>query len=320
MSISVLFATLIFVAVGFPVLLVASLLHDIVSYRRWATTRALFFLTGLLAMECIGVLWSLAIWLTHVMRPNEELYLERNYRLQDWWGGQIARLGIHLYRLKIHVESEFQPEPNPFVLFVRHTSFADTFLPLVLVSSPHRIRLRYVLKSELLWDPCLDIVGNRIPNAFVTRTREESKSDIDLIRGLGRDLATNEGVVLYPEGTRFTTEKLHRIQSRLKGRNDSVSKTLSGLTSVLPPKFGGALALLENGNLDAVFCGHDGLQSTRSLRQLLSGGLIGATIRMRFWRISRRDLPSDPEKFREWFAEEWLKVDRWISGIDLQGQ
>lgn len=159
-------------------------------------------------MECIGVLWSLVIWLAHLMRPDEAFYLERNYRLQDWWGGQIARLGINLYRLKIHVESRFQPTRHPFVFFIRHTSFVDTFLSLVLVPSPNHIRLRYALKQELLWVPCLDIVGNRIPNAFVTRSGQDSVGDLNLVANLGSDLGDHAGIVLYPEGTRYSSDKL----------------------------------------------------------------------------------------------------------------
>ena len=37
------------------------------------------------------------------------------------------------------------------------------------VSRRYHLRLRYVLKRELLWDPCLDIVGQRVPNIFVDR-------------------------------------------------------------------------------------------------------------------------------------------------------
>jgi hypothetical protein len=46
--------------------------------------------------------------------------------------------------------------------------------PAILVSRPHGIRLRYVLKSELLADLCLDVAGPRLqlPGAGETALRQ----------------------------------------------------------------------------------------------------------------------------------------------------
>jgi hypothetical protein len=56
---------------------------------------------------------------------------------------------------------------------LRHASIGDTLLASALVGRPHGIFwLRYVLKRELLWDPCLDVVGNRLPHVFVDRASD----------------------------------------------------------------------------------------------------------------------------------------------------
>ena len=48
----------------------------------------------------------------------------------------------------------------------------------MIVAREARIRLRYVLKHELRWDPCLDIVGWRLPNAFVRRGAQDTAGDV----------------------------------------------------------------------------------------------------------------------------------------------
>ena len=59
--------------------------------------------------------------------------------------------------------------PGPILLLSRHASMIDTMLPARYVVKPHGIKLRYVLKKELLIDPTLDIGGNRLPNYFIDR-------------------------------------------------------------------------------------------------------------------------------------------------------
>jgi steroid 5-alpha reductase family enzyme len=42
----------------------------------------------------------------------------------------------------------------------------NAILTSVLLTHRHGIDFRHVLKRELLWDPCLDVMGNRLPNYF----------------------------------------------------------------------------------------------------------------------------------------------------------
>ena len=79
------------------------------------------------------------------------------------------------------------------LLFPRHVSVADTLLPAVFVSSRNGILLRHVLKRELLWDPCLDIVGNRLPNCFVRRDSRDSAREIRAVAALAHDVIVTIG-------------------------------------------------------------------------------------------------------------------------------
>jgi hypothetical protein len=51
-------------------------------------------------------------------------------------------------------------EPGPMLLFIRRAG--ATVLPAVFLSGRDGLGQRYVLERELPWDPCLDIVGNRL--------------------------------------------------------------------------------------------------------------------------------------------------------------
>ena len=104
---------------------------------------------------------------------------------------------------------------GPVIVMMRHASIVDNLLPAGLVSLPHRIRLRYVLKKELLWDPVLDIGGQRLPNVFVRR-EGDSATEITRIRRLAIGLTERDGVLIYPEGTRFTAKKRDQAIRRLE--------------------------------------------------------------------------------------------------------
>ena len=54
----------------------------------------------------------------------------------------------------------------------------DTVLPVVFFALPTGVRLRYVLKRELLFDPCLDIVGQRLPNYFARRGAGATEQEV----------------------------------------------------------------------------------------------------------------------------------------------
>jgi 1-acyl-sn-glycerol-3-phosphate acyltransferase len=61
----------------------------------------------------------------------------------------------------------------------------------------------------------LDIVGNRLANCFVRRNSGDSDREIAAVQRLMEDLGPNDGVLIYPEGTRFTEAKRRRILDHL---------------------------------------------------------------------------------------------------------
>jgi 1-acyl-sn-glycerol-3-phosphate acyltransferase len=320
------FITICFVLLGavlltitLPFLAIFAITLDVLKPARWAYIRALLFLEGFIIMEFLGISISFLIWIAELGHFNSDRFVSRNYRLQNWWGVTIGNWGIKVYGLKLEIEKPFEPPNGPFILFTRHASFVDTFLPIMLISSKYSTRMRYVLKQELLWDPCLDIVGNRIPNAFVRRDSLNPDAQIATVENVAKNIGDGEGIVMFPEGTRFTQEKQARVLEIAKNESEAALENASRFSSVLPPQLGGTLGLLESApDADAVFCAHTGLESTVSFRQLFSGSLVGSVIRIQFHTVRNADIPKDADDRKSWFIGEWLNVDTivtaWKSG------
>jgi hypothetical protein len=170
------------------------------------------------------------------------------------------------------------------------------------------------MKRELLLDPCLDVVGQRLPNVFVARGSGEPEREEAAIRALAQGLGPGEGMVIFPEGTRFTPARRERALERLEaGRAAERSERLRGLRHLLPPRPGGPLALLGAApGADVLVLGHVGLEGLAGVSDLLSGALVGRTIRVRFWRHAAAAVPRDSGAALAWLDERWLELDGWV--------
>ena len=122
--------------------------------------------------ELLGILAAFSVWLASGvwLGVSRQRFLRWNYGLQRLWARGFVWVGLRLFSMRLHVEEDgYIFSDQSILLLVRHTSLADTILAAYLVSVQKGFRSRYVMKRELLWDPCLDIVGNRLPNYFVDR-------------------------------------------------------------------------------------------------------------------------------------------------------
>jgi 1-acyl-sn-glycerol-3-phosphate acyltransferase len=200
----------------------------------------------------------------------------------------------------------------------RHASIADTIIPIVFYAIPHRTRLRYVLKRELLLDPCLDIVGNRLPNCFVARTGEDAHDDVERITTLARGAAPDEGFLIYPEGTRVSAQRRQRILERLASRVDTAELArMRAWTELLPPRPSGTLALLAAApNLDLVFCAHSGFEGASHFSTLINGSWTNADVHIHFWRIPRHDVPRATSDQREFLFAQWDRMQATV--VEMQ--
>ena len=131
---------------------------------------------------------------------------------------------------------------------------------------------------------------------------------------LAADLGAEDGVLIYPEGTRSTPARRQRAMERLAaGPGPQRSERLRGLRHLLPPRPGGPVALLGAApGADVLVLGHEGLEGLARVSDLLSGALVGRTILVRFWRHAAAAVPREPEAALAWLDERWLELDRWV--------
>jgi 1-acyl-sn-glycerol-3-phosphate acyltransferase len=298
-----------------PLLLVGLLGYDTVRALRhrgrFSAVRLLLFGWVYLFVEVCGLAAMLVFWLVSGFGRARRLHVALAYALQGWWAAALFGAMRFLFRVSLDVEGDEATAPGPVVLMMRHASLADTLLPTVLVLRRHKIRLRYVLKRELLWDPALDVAGNVLPNCFVDRRSTDADAEVEKVAALGEGLGESDGVLIYPEGTRFTEEKRERVIEVLRARFPQLVERAEALRGVLAPRLAGVMALLKAGT-DVVVCAHVGLDGLSHVKRIWRGGLVKVAVKVAFWRIPAAEIPSGEEARIDWLFAQWRRVDDWV--------
>jgi 1-acyl-sn-glycerol-3-phosphate acyltransferase len=291
-----------------PALLLGAAAVDAVKRRPLVAFRFQLALAVALALHVLGLVLIAASW---IFGGDDEARLDA--RLEAWLGTLVWRAAIRIFDMHVQVEGAEALDQGPFVLMARHASLLDPLLPLFLLDR-RWISLRYVIKRELLWDPCVDFLGHRLPNAFVHRGKRDTPREIARVVALADGLGPSDAVVIFPEGTRFTPKKRQRILEGLERHDPAAYERALRLRHVLPPHPGGPLALLEaTGDVDVVLCAHAGLEGANHFHDLARGSLIGATVRVKLWRIEASTIPEAPDARLEWLDDRWAQIDAWVA-------
>jgi 1-acyl-sn-glycerol-3-phosphate acyltransferase len=306
-----------------PVLLLAAIAVDAALWLRtrkpWMAVRLLAMLWWFLVGELYGLLGLLGIWLRSGGRDSARRR-ERVYRLKRrWLGSHLA--GIQrLFSLHFEIEGLELAAPGPILVMIRHASIIDNALPDAIIGRAHGIGFRFVIKRELQMLPTIDIGGRWVPTLFVRRASGDTDAELQKLRALTVNLAPHDGLLIYPEGTRSTPEKLARAKAIISERQPELGLLADRLQHLLPPRLGGALALLESARgADVVIFGHVGLDGFEYIRDIWAGGLVGSTVRLKFWRFSAASVPVDRDALTEWLYARWQELDDWIEEIRTGG-
>jgi 1-acyl-sn-glycerol-3-phosphate acyltransferase len=303
MVLTVTFPLLVFIAA--PV----DLSRRIVFGKPWIATRLLVMGWVYLTAEIGVIVVAAAHWPLSFLFPGRAAAMrcEWSYSLQTWWVNTIMAAMKRVFRLEFVVNGSEVVPPGPIIVLFRHVSIMDNLLPHVFVSQPYRIRLRWVLKKELLNDPALDIGGNRMPNYFVDRDAENSETERANIATLAAGLSPSEGILLFPEGTRFSDSKRQRRMADLADSDPELHALLADRHNVLPPRTGGVLALLDTG-MDVVVAAHTGFEELRGIKEIWARAPIGRTISIWFRRYRAGEIPAGIEARKHWLYEAWAWV------------
>lgn len=324
----VLLAALVYLPL-LPLALPATALVDLALRTRLGLSRMALTVGLMLGAEVLGVLAAGALAGCRLLgRYRDEASWRRaNFRLQVAWVRGIARGAFAILGLRLEVEDPDAAsavdapaeETGPRLVFIRHSSFVDLLLPLLLVSARSGTMLRYVVKRGMLWDPCIDIVGHRLPNVFVRRGSADPETEIRRVGRLTEGLTADEGVLIYPEGTRFSESRRQRAMEKAREKGDAEALALAeALTHTLPPKRGGPGALMDRlaegfPAARVIVISHVGLEETAVVARLWRGKLVGRTIHVRIRRYPMRSLPADSEGRHRWLDERWLEVNAFVA-------
>ena len=297
-----------------PALVAAAVALDQLRGSRFSRARSALLLGSYLACEAAGLLASGALWIAAGLDPPRAA--RWNFRLQCAWASALFGAARRLFALRLEVAGAEAASGGPLLVLMRHASLVDSLLPAALLSRRTGLRLRYVMKRELLWDPCLDVVGQRLPNAFVRRGSGDGAAEIASVAALGRDLGGDEGVLIYPEGTRYTPERRRQVLARLaESAEPKLVERARALQHLLPPRLGGVTALLDAApNADVLICVHSGFEGVRGIGDLWGGALIGRRIQVQFWRVPAASIPREAAARVDWLFEQWERLDRWLDG------
>ncbi|GJO42245.1 Acyltransferase [Mycobacterium marinum] len=273
--------------------------------RRLPRLRTASMAAAWAGLETLGVALSTALWAAG--RGDDA---DAHYALQRWWALRLIDALRMLANVRLEVDNLDVIAPGPVVLAARHASIADVLVPVWLLAQ-HDMRPRYVLKRELLLDPCLDIVGNRIPNHFVTRNAEAADAELDALRAMATDMGLRDAAVIYPEGGIANDARRAARLARLAARDPDRAHQLKKLRRFMAPHHSGLWAILEGSpDADIVFVDHTGLEVIDDIRRTPAGIPFQSPIHVTLRRVRRADIPDAREAFKTWLDKAWIDLDR----------
>ena len=271
---------------------------------RFPVARLLLFGWYWSIIECAGVLISFALWMSG-QSNNQVLH----YRLMGWWAGKLMT-GLRIATsASIDVDDTGAFEEGNAVVLCRHASLADSLVSAWVICTKRGLSPRYVLKRELLWDPCLDIVGLRVPNYFVDRGSQQSTNELAAVTRLSAELAISDVAVIFPEGTRSSDAKRNRAIEKIRDQSPERLAATEGLRHLIPVRPSGTLALLDGApHADLVIAWHTGFDGLSTFGGVITAlGRSDVRIVFRARRLQRSLLP---DVNVAWLDDVWAKMDR----------
>ena len=289
-----------------PLWLPVALVIDGVRLRfRFPLARLLAFAVCWSWLETAGVTAAFGLWLTGRRRDTR-----LHYALQRWWAEHLLASLRRTCGITLETQNVEALIPGPVVLLVRHASLADSLVSAHVVVNIAGMQPRFVLKRELLVDPCLDIVGARVPNYFLDRGANDSAPELAAIGALVRDMGPLDVGIIFPEGTRANPRKRSSALERIAERDPGRAERLRELRHLLPPRPSGAQAMVAGApTADVVLAWHVGFEGLDTFAGIL--GALGRRlepIRFVARRVPASEVPHD-HTFAEWLDRQWVQMD-----------
>ena len=291
----------------------------------------------LLRMAWFGLVWSageiaaltvfLCLWIVSGFggRLETEPYQARHYAVMQWFLELIYRAARRACGLTVTVTGPPVPGPRsdrPLIVLCRHAGPGDSLLLIHHLLTACERRPRVVMKATLQLDPSVDIVANRVPNAFLDRAAKAGRAagarqHTEQIRRLAAGLSGRSALVIFPEGGNWTPNRWRRGIERLRrsGRPD-LAERAAAMPNVLPPHASGALtAIAACPQADVVFVAQTGLDRLVSVRDVWRGLRADMEVRAHWWRVPAANVPRSVSRDTQltWLYDWWQRIDAWVA-------
>jgi 1-acyl-sn-glycerol-3-phosphate acyltransferase len=278
-----------------------------------------YFARELAVLVACGALWVASGFGARMHSRRSQLM---HFRLLHWFVHGLAERALNL--LDIEVAPEFSVETarrlerdEPLLFFSRHAGPGDTVLLIDQLLTLYGRLPSVVFKDTLAIDPCVDLIGHRLPHAILdTSDADECEA---LIQQVSAKLGPRGVLVLFPEGGNFTAQRRKKALTSLwrKGRRREAAAGRT-MTHMLPPHPTGALAALRaSPDADVIFAAHTGLGLAAFPRELWRHTPIGKTLKTHLWLAPAAERPGDPQAQVKWLYDWWKRLDDWV---ETQGE
>lgn len=281
--------------------------------RSWAPVALVRFVAAFATREVLGVLTLTMLWVA----SGFGLLLRRvwmqnaHYRVMQWWIDGLFSVANRALGLHLRVVRPDLP-PTPLIVLARHAGMGDSLL-LVRTLLHARRRPRLVIQQALQWDPCVDIVGHRVPTVFVPVRRARRHKSIGAIAALTQHLRPDDAVVIFPEGGNFSRQRHRRaVESLHRQGSHDLARRAEQLVHLLPPRPAGTRALLDAAPaVPVLLAAHAGLEHLDSVGAVVRGMPLRRPVVLRWWLLGREDVPA-PDGLVEWLFDRWAELDGWV--------
>jgi 1-acyl-sn-glycerol-3-phosphate acyltransferase len=302
--------------VGFPLWMVIAMIGDVfLGWGRHRMVRCLLFLITMIGIEVAAVSKGTAIWLRHFGRIRRESAQQSLQRVIAFYGHAIVGITSRFLGLRLEVTGlDCLEDSAPLLCFGHHTSVLDSVIPVELLSHRAKYNVRYVIKKTLAYAPAFDICGHWLPVHFVDRTGKRSGDELTAIAELATAVPKQTAPVIYPEGTFFTPKRLARAIERLQSQDPTLVERAKRLRYVLPPRAGGAIAMLDaSPETDVLFVVHAGFEPFVNLARIFQRIPFRHPVQVHLWRVKRSEIPEESQARYRWLFEQFEYMDEWVA-------
>jgi hypothetical protein len=300
-----------------PLFLLIAAVADLFLPGSWRTLRITTFVVIYLALEVVGLLVMLGLWIWtgFGLRMGSARAQNLHYGVMMRWLRAMNRAAAWLFRLRIRIEDRPTPAPGPILVFSRHAGPGNSLMLIGTLMIAYRRHPRIVMLAKLQWEPLFDIMGNRLPNRFIRHDPRSSDRYVVAIGDLAGGLGDLDAFVLFPEGHDFTHRLRLRAIAHLKKKGFlRHAEKAEAMRNVLPPRHRGPMAAITSApEADVVFVAHTVLEDVGSFGDLWRRIPLREPIDSRYWRIPPSEVPRDETELIDWLYGWWKRIDDWIN-------